>query len=509
MPRDCHAANAWDGCFTAAFVVVNNHVLVRLVKKSKSLFQLDEMMRPQASASEKKVISKYWADECQATPFLRGKSVPTLGNKRAAPECGDSTGLEAERLRRKHARTFDFKPAHPDEVEVKDEPISTQPPSDPPLPLAERPQSDAVQSTTDISAPTEPLPPTVTPPVRLPSTTVPAKPLPPSPPFRLSPSTFPARSSSPIVVVKPACKPPNSESSIWRQKPHARPRSPCEEDAVIATLAHICDESVIVATINLVLRWGREAPNPSGESDDLGISYLKGIVARIDKLGIAPDRRVVIIGLLCSRYMQHLEDLKSRIGTLSAPQLPLSPPSSVDRPVDPQANVQEIDQRILTASVEAIYADHDAQTSQAKSLASATTATSAKAILPKQPFDVFQEAALAARNFTTEEKSELPEFQKHIKSVWRQVQSCQREEWHELLRIRKTCTDVSVTSRRLLQSQGLLMHFVPHPELRTHAPHPHGVGFSTAVPAGPSVGTKQSVAPSLSKGLGNCIPALL
>jgi hypothetical protein len=272
--------------------------------------------------------------------------VPTLGNKRVAPECDDSTGLEAERLRRKHARTFDFKPAHQDEVEVKDEPISTQPPSDPPLPLAERSQWNEPQPTTDSTDLTEPLPPKVTPPVRLPSPTVPANPLPSSPPFRLSPSTFPARSSSSTVVVKPARKPSNPEASIWCQKPSARPRNSCEEDAVIATLAHIRDEPVIVATINLVLRWGREAPNPSGESDDLGISYLKGIVARIDKLGIAPDRRVVIIDLLCSKYTRHLEDLKSRIGTLSAPQLPLSPPSSVDRPVDPQANVQEIDQRI-------------------------------------------------------------------------------------------------------------------------------------------------------------------
>ena len=178
---------------------------------------------------------------------------------------------------------------------------------------------------------------------------------------------------------------------------------------MIATLAHIRDEPVIVATINLVLRWGREAPNPSGESDDLGISYLKGIVARIDKLGIEPDRRVVIIDLLCSRYTRHLEDLKSRIGTLSAPQLPLSPPSSIDRPVDPQANVQEIDRRIEPSEprplalqgnddyiaqnglrhrleqqmtgAENIDADQDTQTATAKSHAStATVATSKKLI---------------------------------------------------------------------------------------------------------------------------------
>ena len=37
MPKGCHAASAWDGCFTAVFVVVNSHVLVRLVKKLKSL----------------------------------------------------------------------------------------------------------------------------------------------------------------------------------------------------------------------------------------------------------------------------------------------------------------------------------------------------------------------------------------------------------------------------------------------------------------------------------------
>jgi hypothetical protein len=267
--------------------------------------------------------------------------VPALGNKRAAPECDDSTGLEAERLRRKHAKTFDFKPAHDPDVDVKDEPVSTQPPSGPPLPLAERPQSNGLQPTIDSSVPIEPLPPTVTAPVRPTSSAVPVKPLPPSPPFRLSPSTFPAKSPSPVIVVKPTGRPSYFEASIRCQKPLTRPRSPGEEDAVVATLAHICDESVIEATINLVLRWGREAPNPSGKSDDLGISYLKGIVARVDKHGIELDRRVVIVDLLCSRYTRHLEDLKSRIETLSAPQLPLSPPSSIDQPVQPSGDPLE------------------------------------------------------------------------------------------------------------------------------------------------------------------------
>jgi hypothetical protein len=402
------------------------------------------MVCPQASSSEKKVTSKYWAGEYQATT-LRGKSVPALGNKRAAPECDDSTGLEAGRLRRKHAKTFDFKPAHDLDVEVKDEPVSTQPPSDPPLPLAEQPQSNGLQPTIDPSVPIEPLPPAVTAPVRPISSAVPVKPLPPSSPFRLSPSRFPAKSSSPVVVVKPACNSSHFEASIRRQKPPARPRSPREEEAVIATLAHICDESVVEATINLVLRWGREAPNPSGKSDDLGISYLKGIVARVDKHGIEPDRRVVIIGLLCSRYTRHLEDLKSRIETLSAPQLPLSSPSSSDQPVQPGENAHESvahendrrtdflaslpsppednDEQIAqngqrqrhrleqqTASAEAIDADQDTPLSPAKSLANTTTTTSKKAALPKQPLDVFQEAALAARNFTTGEKGQLPEF---------------------------------------------------------------------------------------------------
>jgi hypothetical protein len=298
------------------------------------------MANPQASSSVKKVTSKYWAGEYQATT-LRGKSVPVLGNKRAAPECDGSTGLEAEKLRRKHAKTFDFKPAHDLDVEVKDEPVSTQPPSDPHLPLAERAQPNGLQPMIDSSVSIEPLPPAVTAPVRPTSSAVQGKPLPPSPPSRLSPSIFPAKSSSPVVVVKPACKQSYFEASIRCQKPLARPRNPGEEDAVIATLAHICDESVIEATINLVLRWGREAPNPSGESDDLGISYLKGIVARVDKHGIEPDRRVVIIDLLCGRYTRHLEDLKSRIETLSAPQLPLSPPSSIDQPVQRSENAHE------------------------------------------------------------------------------------------------------------------------------------------------------------------------
>lgn len=273
------------------------------------------MVNPQASTRERRVTSKYWADECQPKT-CRGKSVPAFGSKRAVPECdgsSHSTGVEAERLRRKHAKTFDFKPAHHDEVEVKDEPTSTQPSSDSPDPT-------------------------------LPQTNVPVEPLPPSEPFRLSPSTFPAKSCSSVPAVKPACKSNgSSEIPIRCQEPPTRPRDPREEEAIIATLAHICDESVTEATINLVLRWGREAPNPPGESDDLGIAYLKGIVARIDKHGIAPDRRLVVVDLLCSRYTRHLEDLKSRIETLSAPQLPLSPPSSIDRPVQLGENATEND----------------------------------------------------------------------------------------------------------------------------------------------------------------------
>lgn len=118
-----------------------------------------------------------------------------------------------------------------------------------------------------------------------------------------------------------------------------------------------------------------------------------------------------------------------------------------------------------------------------------------KAALPKQPFDIFQEAALAARNFATEENGEMPQIEKHIKSTWRKVPSSQREEWQELLRIRKTCTDVSAKSRGLLESQGFLTNLVP--DLRTHDSHPRGYGAFTADLAGPVAGSEQCITPSM------------
>ena len=299
-------------------------------------------MHPEASTSESKVTSRYWAGESPTTT-LRGKSVPALGNKRVAPECDDSTGLAAEHLRRKHAKTFDFKPAE-DEVEVKDEPPSTQPPSDPPLPLLGQPKLDAIQSASDSSGPLESLLPTA--PVRPPSSAVPVKPLRPSPTIKLSSATCPANSSPSVATVKPARRESDSEASIRFQKPLPRPRNPRAEEAVVVTLAHIHDEAVTEAAINLVLRWGREAPNPSSDIDDLGITYLEGILSRIDEHGIEPKRRAVVVDLLVSKLIRHIEALRSRIGTLSAPQLPLSPPSSVDRPVQCDGDADEHDHRI-------------------------------------------------------------------------------------------------------------------------------------------------------------------
>jgi hypothetical protein len=273
--------------------------------------------------------------------------VPALGNKRTALECDDSTDLKAELLRRKHAKTFDFKPAH-DEVEVKDEPASTQPPSEPPLPPSEQPQSNLPRSATEVAVSSEHLPPTVTAPVRPTSSNVPVQPHLPSPPTKPSSATCPAKSPSSVATIKSARRECDFEASIQCPKPLTGPRTSRAEEALVATLAHIYDESVTEATVNLVLRWGRYAPNPPGDIDDLGITYLEGILFRIDQQDIEPERRVVVVDLLVSKLIRHLEALRSRIGTLSAPQLPLSPPSSVDRPVHLDDNAHDNDHRINT-----------------------------------------------------------------------------------------------------------------------------------------------------------------
>ena len=364
-------------------------------------------MHPEASTSERKVTSRYWAGETSPTT-LRGKSVPALGNKRVAPECDDSTDLEAELLRRKHAKTFDFKPAH-DEVEVKDEPASTQPPSDPPVPPSEQPQSEVPQSITNCSVSSEHLLPTITALVRTPSSNVPAQPHPTSPPTKPSSATCPAKSPSSVATIKSARRDCDFEAPIQCPKPLTGPRTSRAEKAVVATLAHIHDAQVTDATINLVLRWGREAPNPPGDIDDLGITYLEGILSRIDAQGVEPQRRVVVVDLLVSKLIRHLEALRSRIGALSAPQLPLSPPASVDRPVHADGDAHEYDRRVTgpashliaaqaiegsivqnglrhrleqqMTGAENIDADQDTQTATAKSHAStATVATSKKLI---------------------------------------------------------------------------------------------------------------------------------
>lgn len=480
------------------------------------------MSEPQASTSEVKVRSRYWAGESRART-ARGRSLPARSdsNKRAAPGCDGLTGLAAEQLRRKHARTFDFTPAQDLEVPVKDEqnaPTQTTP-SHSPLTLTNRSQLDLPRSTTGSPIPIEPLPPTAPVPLS-----------PPPPPVKPSSSTRPTKDSSQTVAVKPAGRPFDTESWIKCRESLAETRSHREEEAVISTLAHVCDQAVTEATINLILRWGREAPHPPGESDDLGIAYLQGIVARIDKHGIEPDRRVVVTDLLTSKLNQHLEGLRSRIVTLRAPRLPLPSSPNLDRLVRPNGDATETDRQIVVPpsrssvhqgsngeitpsgsrhrpdyqinSADDIGTDHDPKPSPAKSLTGTNNVTMSKKVtLPKQAFDVFQEAALAARNFTAEEKGEMPEFQRHIKSVWRKVQSCQRNEWQELLRIRRTCTDVSTKSHGLLESQSLLMDFVPDYHLRTQHPRPHGTEPLTtdSVGPGPSIGTDQSVTPSTSK----------
>ena len=462
-------------------------------------------MKPQAPRSETRVTSKYWTDD--STARSRGKSLPAVGNKRAAPECDDPVQRAAEELRRKHAKTFDFIPAEPaleDRVQVKDEPTATtQPPSSP-----VRPESITTPSTS-IGL----LPPVAS--VEPPLLTVPVNPLPANPappPVELTSSTTLAKFSSPTVRVKPVCTPSGFDVSAQPQE-LTSPRTFHEEQAVISTLAHVCDRSVIEATINLVFRWGREVSNSSGEVDDLGIAYYKSIVARIDKRGIEPHRRAVVIDLLSSKYTRHLEDLKKRIGTLSASQLPLPSSPNHNRLVHPNGSLTESGNRndvLLSRSsvpqgndgcvaqngsrhrleehipdFQNIDTDQDTQPSPAKSFASTTTvAASKRTALPKQAFDVFQEAALAARNFTTEEKGEVAKFQTHVKSVWRKVQSCDREEWNELLRIRKTCTDVSVQSHGLLESQGFLGDFVPNYNLGTHLQQPCEAAPSTTGPTG-------------------------
>ena len=460
---------------------------------------------PQAPENETRVSSKYWTDD--STTRLRDKSPSTSGKKRTAPECGDSADQAAEELRRKHLRTFDFIPALENVVEVKDEPASTQPPSEPP-----RPQSIAASSSS-----IEPLHPAAV-----------VQPVLSAVPVNLTSSTTPAKSSSPKPKVRPACSPSGSEASFQPQR-STRPRSLREEQAVISALAHVCDQSVTEATINLVLRWGRGAPNPSGEVDDLGIAYLAGIMARVDNHGIDPDRRMAIVDLLCSKFTRHLEDLKTRIGTLSTPQLPVPSSPNLDQSVRPGGSATESDRRTHVSSARPLVPqdndghtaqgdlryrlerqmnsahnvdpEHDTQPSTAKSFASTTAVATSKkaAALPKQPFDVFQDAALAARNFTTEEKGGLPEFQMHIKSIWRRVPGCQRDEWQELLRIRKTCTHVSAKSRELLESQGFLKHFVPDYHLHTHDSQLCGTGALAAGSTGPIAENEQIITPSMHK----------
>jgi hypothetical protein len=368
-------------------------------------------MHPEASTSERKVTSRYWAGESSPTT-LRGKSVPAFGNKRFAPECDDSTDLEAELLRRKHAKTFDFKPAH-DEVEVKDEPASTQPPSDPPVPPSEQPQSKVPQSITNCSVSSEQLPRTTTAPVRPSSSTVPVKPLPPSPPVNPNSATCPAKSPSSVATIKSARRDCDFEAPIQCPKPLTGPRTSRAEEAVVATLTHIHDAQVTDATINLVLRWGRDAPNLSGDIDDLGITYLEGILSRIDAQGIEPERRAVVVDLLVSKLIRHLEALRSRIGTLSAPHLPLSPPASVDRSIQSDGDAYDNDHRINTlaphsmaaqaidgsivqnglrhrleqqmAGVENVDNDQDTQTVPAKSVGSPAIVTTSKKLIEYGP----------------------------------------------------------------------------------------------------------------------------
>lgn len=286
-----------------------------------------------------------------------------------------------------------------------------------------------------------------------------------------------------------------------------------EESAIVSVLVHVRDPTVTEAAVALVLRWARETAAPSN-GGDLGVAYIQKVIVTLDEHGVASDRRAVVTGMLTRRLQEQLETLRSRIETISTPQ-PSKAATATRKPSELKSgrrtalgsrgvqtaartadanDGQRKHKRIRVSeqpetsdfsseddvsemaasrsknissthsSVTSTFKENEATSAVAKIPTSAiSTASEKKATMPRSALGVFLECALAARQFKPGENADETAFRKHVHSVWRKIpkESADKAQWQELFRIRRTSTDVSSRSRKLLECQGLLANFVP------------------------------------------------
>lgn len=116
------------------------------------------------------------------------------------------------------------------------------------------------------------------------------------------------------VATKPTSPGPRTRETS--QTSSVIPSGPQERSAIVATLVHVCDNTVIAAAVALVLRWARH-PTLSCHGDVYDTTFIQNIIADLDDQGIEATRRASITAMLARPLQQQLESLRSSSESLS------------------------------------------------------------------------------------------------------------------------------------------------------------------------------------------------
>lgn len=80
----------------------------------------------------------------------------------------------------------------------------------------------------------------------------------------------------------------------------------------------------------------------------------------------------------------------------------------------------------------------------------------------KRAYDVFVRSAIDAHCFSIGQTSDIMTgYRTHARGIWKGISAQQKESWKTLFKVRTSADDISVRGQKLLQSQGLLVKFLP------------------------------------------------
>lgn len=335
----------------------------------------------------------------------------------------------------------------------------------------------------------------------------------PSPPLSAQP-TAPAESEDKITSLDDKNDDCNGEQAS-ADSPIASTNIP--EDTLLVMLRTFCDVEVTETALDAVMQHAAAAARPG---DEFGVLFMRKFVSKLAGQPIAEAWLARVVDLLQQNLKSLCDRAQCQIGSLGklalrkgkAPDSPISPARSGDamqpvvdiKPEEPSRE-SEAKSKIATTKAASVPEDTREPKSHVMPVQSKQGRRSTKdtrpqtslanpaqqipkrglAILkgapqPWQPndrtssfhlpntplnsvYDLFLVSAIDAHCFAIEEPAEvvINAYSNYVRDVWRCIGSDQRAAWVKLFNARPDASSPSIRGQRLLETQGLLVKFLP------------------------------------------------